>query len=83
MQSTILIAIFNTAQSVFPCFINSAVSKLKVENVLNPPQIPVSKNNLKGVDSNLMAKYFKPMAKMSAAMMLANNVAIGSGNVDR
>ena len=32
---------FNTAKNILPVFKSSKVSKLKVENVLNPPQNPI------------------------------------------
>lgn len=76
-------AIFRTAQPVFPCFISSAVSMLNVEKVLNPPQIPVSKNNLNEDDSIFTAKNFNAIAKIRQAIMLADNVAIGNDNDER
>ncbi len=66
----------------FPAFINSIVSKLNVEKVLNPPQKPIKKNTFKFeveiiFSLNIMIK----MERIIQLIKLEHNVAIGKINL--
>jgi hypothetical protein len=76
--------IFKIAQAVFPCLINVAVSKLKVENVLRPPQMPVKTKTFSDAGVSILSeKYLKAITKMSEALTFANKVEMGSAIVER
>jgi hypothetical protein len=66
------------AQKYCCCFNNSNVSKLNVENVLKPPQIPVKMNIFKlGFAWILSLNAIKVIAKIRQLKTLEDRVAIG------
>lgn len=69
--------IFTKPKIVCPFRNNSRVSRLKVENVLNPPQKPVSKNKRIGESIARSAKYQITIPIMRQAVALARSVANG------
>jgi len=69
---------FTTANRYFPFRKKSTVSILKVENVLNPPIIPVVRNNLVFGEKTLLMRLIstiKPTSKL--AIILENSVPYG------
>lgn len=64
--------------NILPERINSTVSKLKVENVLNPPQKPTTINNFKvGFAPNFSLNIPIASANTKQLTILDTNVAIG------
>jgi len=77
-QTIILIKIFANAKAVWPCLSRSMVSKLKVENVLKPPQNPVMINNFnEGLSVILSANI--PTANARTKQLIAFETKVATG----
>ena len=78
MQAMLLNAILAIAQLISPFRINSAVSKLKVENVLNPPHNPITIISRKFSCSAFLKDDRKKInARITTADILDKKVATG------
>lgn len=78
MQTVILMRILAMAIIIFPERISSNVSKLKVENVLNPPQKPANINTLnEGFAIIFSLKIKTATARIRQLKMFEQSVATG------
>ena len=75
------------AIKVFPFFIRSTLSKAKLEKVVNPPQIPVLRNNVRlwlwqfGFNAKATISPIKKQPKMfTAKVLMGNSNGSFSGN---
>ena len=74
-QNATFIKMFNVASIKFPFRINSKVSKLKVEKVLNPPQNPIIIRYLRKLEFSILEeKTYKAKLIIVQAKTLEINV---------